>query len=74
MIFSYKEFREREVVNKYHTKSKRLFLKNLRTINWQLRGLKVLLKVGYSGGFINEGVYETKKDLWWAFRAFTEKD
>jgi hypothetical protein len=83
MNYSYKLIRKGLVMDKCSSHSLRVFLKNLRTINWQHRPLKVLLKVSYGKridnfgkltNFDNEGEYDNKKDLWQAFMAFTEDE
>ena len=74
MNYSYKVSENARVVDKVRTHSKRRFISSLRTINWENKRLKVVLRVNYGKGFINEGVYEKNKDLWLAFNAFTEKE
>jgi len=70
-----------EEVYKVRTHKKKRFLKILRSINWHRNDLKAYLRISYgkstdiSGklvNFYNDGVYENKKDLWLAFRAFIE--
>ena len=73
MNYSYKVSENSRVMNRVRTHSKRRFVSSLRTINWRNKRLKVVLRVNYGKGFINEGVYEKDKDLWLAFEAFTEK-
>jgi hypothetical protein len=73
MNYSYKKIENSGVMGNMRTHSKRRFISSLRTINWANKHLKVVLRVNYGKGFINEGVYEKDKDLWLAFEAFTEK-
>ena len=74
IFFALKVIKNSEVVKKYTTHSKKRFIKNLRTINWEDGLLKVYLKVNYGKHFYNDGVYENEIDLWFAFKAFTEKE
>jgi len=74
MTYSYKLLKSKKLVDKCLTHSKKIFLKNLRTIKFTDNEISVLLKVNYGNGFVNEGIYENKKDLWLAFRAFTERE
>jgi hypothetical protein len=67
-------FCQNQEIYQYKTHSKRLFLSNLRTINWQHKPLNIYLRVNYGKGFVNEGIYQNKKDLWLAFNAFVEKE
>jgi hypothetical protein len=71
--YTFKVFRNGVVIQRCQTHSYRRFMSDLRTINWQLKPLKVHLRVYYGEGFFNEGDYEKSKDLWLAARAFTEK-
>lgn len=67
-------------VERYRTKSLRRFLRYIRTINWQNKGIKVYLRVSYRkkldviGRYYNDGWYESETDLWLAFDAFREVD
>lgn len=70
-------------VQRVQTHFIRLFLRHLRTIIWQHRGIKVYLRVYYGkhldnfgkvSEFHNDGWYETKPDLWLAFNAFREEE
>lgn len=83
MKFSYKVAQKQKVVVvRCRTRSKRRFLKNLRTINWGNNHFIVYLRVSYGKQidnfgklvtFYNDGDFENKEDLWLAFEAFTEK-
>ena len=66
--------RNNKTLNRYGTHSKRIFLKKIRTINWQDHELRVYLRVNYRKGFHNEGDYDNEEDLWFAFKVFTEKN
>lgn len=70
--YTLKVFENKKLVDRCRTHSKRRFVSHLRTINWRNGHLKVYLRVNYGRGFVNEGDYETKEDLWLAFNAFTE--
>lgn len=82
MNYTIKVYKNGKVVQKVTTHKIRRFLKSLRLINFQNEVLKVYLKVTY-GKFIdaygkkslfyNDGTYDNKEDLWWAFNAFTEQ-
>ncbi len=81
-FFILKAIKNGVVVKECRTHSLRRFLKNLRTINWGYGGTEVYLKVDYGkhfnnygnlSDFHNDGIYESEKDLWLAFKAFTEK-
>ncbi len=66
------------------TKKKMRFLRNIRTINWQNRGIKkAYLKVSYgkkiciSGclcDFYNDGYYDNKEELLQTFKYFDGED
>lgn len=82
MNYTLKIIKNGETIGKYRTKSKRRFLKKLRTINWKGGGLKVHIKVSYGkqkdvfgkvSYFSNEEEYDNKTDLWMAFNAFAEE-
>lgn len=83
MYFKLRVIKDNKLVHECSTHSKRIILKNLRTINWQKPSPKVSIKVSYGKhldvygkltNFDNEGEYDNKADLWLAFEAFTEKD
>ena len=83
MIYLYKILKNKELVDKRLTHSKKRFLKNLRTISWKDAPVKVYLRISYGKrvdnfgklvAFYNDGIYENKKDLWLAFNAFTEEE
>jgi hypothetical protein len=74
IFFALKVVRNGKVVKKYTSHSQRRFIKNLRTINWKDKGVKAYIKVDYGKRFYNDGVYENEKDLWFAFKAFIEKE
>ncbi len=57
-------------------------MKSLRLIKFGNEALRVYLKVNYGrlvdaygkkSLFYNDGTYDNKEDLWWAFNAFTEE-
>jgi len=65
------------------THSITVFLRHLRTINWQKTMIRVYVKVSYGKQkdvhgklvtFYNDGDYETKTELIEAFKAFTEQN
>jgi len=69
-------------VETFRTKKKKRFLRIIRTINWQNSILKAYLKVSYgryecvSGcicEFLNDGLYESKKELLEVFRYFDDE-
>ncbi len=83
MNFTFKVIKDGQVIQAVRTHSIRRFLNNLRTINWQDGGIKTYLRVSYGKkicnfgclcDFYNDGWYENKKDLWFAFNAFKEND
>ncbi len=68
-----------KVVNKKGEKVQRLVTRKIKRIYSFLEAGKskdcvFQLSVRYENGFKNEGNYETKEDLIWALRAFTEPD
>lgn len=76
-----KVIKNRKSIDIYRSHSKKRFCTHLATINWQLKPLKVYLRVSYGKHtdcfgklvtFYNDGWYETKNDFWLAFNAFTE--
>lgn len=80
--YSYKILKDGQNIDRYQTRSKRRFLNRTRTINWQLDGLKVYLRVNYGKhlsnrgkmeSFWNDGVYDNPEDFYLAFEAFTEE-
>lgn len=71
--YTLKVFENGKKVDRCQTHSLRRFRKHLRTINWQKSQLEMCLRVNYGKGFVNEGNYWTKKDLWLAFNAFIER-
>lgn len=83
MNFTFKVIKNNKVIQKCQTHSVRRFINRLRTINWQNVGLKVYLRVNYGKHednfgkkvtFYNDGLYESKEDLWCTFNAFKEED
>jgi len=58
------------VVKRIQTKSKNKFTRRLKLISNEFY---VLLKVSYLDGGWNDGYYSTRKDLLFAYEAFTEK-
>ena len=82
MNFLLKFTKNGDMTYKCHTRSIRRFLNNLRTIKWKDGGVLVYLRVSYGKekdcfgkmvNFYNDGWYEDSEDLWFAFKAFTEK-
>lgn len=83
MNFTLRVIKNNKTIQRVKTHSIRRFTNRLRTINWQNRPLKVYLRVSYGRKkcaqgcictFYNDGWYYNKKDLLWAFDAFTEED
>lgn len=79
--FTFRVIKNGKAIDGYETHSKRLFYKKIRTLKWKKGVEKVYLRVYYGKGidnfgkvvdFYNEGEYTTKKDLLFAFSAFTE--
>ncbi len=79
MNFTLKVFKNGKSIDQVRTHSIRLFLKHLRTINWEQGGIKTYIRVSYGKKtcvrgcvctFYNDGFYETKDDLQLAFAAF----
>lgn len=73
MNYFYKLFKDKEVVDKGLTHSKRRFLKKIRTVNWKNNVTKAYVRINYKKGLVNEGEYVNKQDLWIAINAFLEK-
>ena len=82
MNYTIKVYKNSKVVQKLTTHKIRRFLKSLRLVKFEDEALSVYLKVGYGkfvdvygrkSLFYNDGTYDNKEDLWWAFNAFTEK-
>jgi len=80
--FTFKVIKDSQVIQRCQTYKKRKFLRELGTIDWKNKPLKVHLRVHYGRGknaegkmvsFYNDGEYKTKWELMIAFRAFTEK-
>ena len=70
-LVSYKigsKYRER--IDRWETKSIRRFRRRLKLLPDQF---EVYLRVSYSGGGHNDGDYDNKVDLLFAFEAFVEK-
>jgi hypothetical protein len=70
------------LIDRCHTTSLRRFYHRIGTINWQLRGKKVYLRISYGQDidcwgekvyFYNDGNYTTKHDFQKAFNAFLEE-
>lgn len=83
MNFSLKIIKNNKLIQRCSTHSLRVFLKRLRSINWENSHPRVYIKVFYGkrldnfGKFVNfdnEGVYDNKQDLWLAFNAFVESN
>ena len=79
--YTLKVFNNRKITGKVRTHSVRLFLTHLRSIKWE-KSTSVYLRVSYrkkidSQGklstFWNDGDYDNKSDLMWAFNAFNEE-
>ena len=80
--YTFRVFEDGKMVKRCSTHSRRRFLYHIGTINWQLRGLRVSLRVSYGkhkdafnkmSDFLNEGDYFSKEDLLQAFEAFDER-
>jgi hypothetical protein len=80
--YSLKVIKNDQMVNSTRTHSLRIFLKNLRSINWTLGGIKVYMRVSYGfklnhknkmETFHNDGWYENEKDLLFAFGCFNKE-
>lgn len=81
MNFTLKVIKNSRIIQRLRTHSIRRFTNNLRTINWQDRGISAYLRVNYGKQkdcfgkittFYNDGWYSSKSDLWLAFNAFKE--
>lgn len=59
-------------VHRYHSRRKKSVLGRIN--RFYKRGFTVNIMVRYASGFHNEGKYSKKRDLIFAYRAFTEKD
>lgn len=79
--YTFRVYKNNKLIQRCSTHSRRRFLWHIGTINWQLKPLKVSLRVFYGkhrnvfnlvSEFFNEGDYFTKKDLLQAFKAFDE--
>ena len=82
MQFTVKIIENSKITYKVRTHKKKRFLKIIRSIKWQYSLFSVYLKVDYGKfidnfgkrtNFYNDGTYDSAKDFWWAFNAFTEK-
>ncbi len=82
--YTLKLFRTIGKIETVRTKKKMRFLRNIRTINWQLDGIrKAYLKVSYGKkmcnygclcDFYNDGFYDNKEELLDVFKYFDEED
>ena len=82
MNFTLKIIKNDKTIQRVRTHSARRFGNSLRTINWKNCPLKVYLKVNYGKHedcfgkmttFYNDGWYDNKEDLWWAFDVFSKE-
>lgn len=80
-VYLIKVFANRKMIDRCRTYSKRRILNFVRTIKWQIDGLKVYLRVSYGKqlnnygkmeSFWNDGYYKNKEDFNLALEAFTE--
>lgn len=82
--YTLKIYKTNGKVKTVRTKKKKRFLKNIATINWELKGIKkVYLKVLYGKKicnfgclceFHNDGFYDNKKELLQVFKYFDEEN
>ncbi len=81
MNFTLKIVKRNLTTQRVRTHSIRRFFHHLRTINWGNNPQKVYLRVSYGRykdafgkkvAFYNDGWYDSKNDLWSAFKAFKE--
>jgi hypothetical protein len=81
MNFMLKVIKNGKIIIRVQPRSIRRFIKSLRSINWQDRGISAYLRINYGKQkgcfkntitFYNDGWYKTKNDLWKAFNAFKE--
>jgi hypothetical protein len=82
MIYALRVKKNGQTIQRYHTHNLRRFLKNIRTIKWQNLKIEVYVKVSYGKQkdihgktvvFYNDGIYENRRDLIQAVKAFIEK-
>jgi len=71
--YTLKVTRNNEEIQRVSTHSIRTFLKHLRSIKFLKHDIEVYLRVSYKPNWFNDGVYKTKKDLWFAFEAFNNE-
>ncbi len=82
--YTLKLYKTNGEVETVRTKKKRRFLRNIRTINWQLDGIKkAYIKVSYGKkmcnygclcDFYNDGYCDNKEELLQTFRYFDYED
>lgn len=73
IFFNYRTYKNGRIVHKYTSPRKMAFYAKA-TLAWDVeRPEKMYLKVNYSKDSLNDGVYETKKDWIFAYKAFTEQ-
>lgn len=82
--YTLKLYKTDKKVETVRTKKKRRFLTNLRTINWQNKGIeRTYIKVSYGKKlcvfgclceFYNDGYYDNKEELLQTFRYFEEEN
>ena len=74
-------YKNNKLIRRFDSSFIRRFTNQLRTVGWRNGPLMVYLRITYGrhednfGKFVqfdNKGEYTTKKDLWAAFKAFTE--
>jgi hypothetical protein len=82
MNFTVKIYKQDKMVQIVRTHKIKRFLKNIRSLNFKDKDIKVYLKVDYGKrldkegrytNFYNDGIYDNQDDFWWALNAFTEK-